>query len=251
MTRNEQEKLNQMRPLEDIRVLDFSTLLPGPFASLMLAEAGAQVVKIERPGRGDEMRSYVPKFGEDSVNFALLNAGKQSITIDLKARDAVERLCPLIAEADIVIEQFRPGVMDRLGLGYAALREINPRLIYCAISGWGQNGPKAMVAAHDLNYLAESGILGLSVGADGAPVIPPVLIADIAGGAYPAVTNILLVLRRRDKSGEGAYLDVAMGGSQVTVADGGLGKGFAADEWRGGSDALVTGGSPRYQLYRT
>ena len=121
MTQNEQEKLNQMRPLEDIRVLDFSTLLPGPFASLMLAEAGAQVVKIERPGRGDEMRSYVPKFGEDSVNFALLNAGKQSIAIDLKARDAVERLSPLIAEADIVIEQFRPGVMDRLGLGLSLI----------------------------------------------------------------------------------------------------------------------------------
>ena len=251
MIEKDQEKLNHMRPLEDIRVIDFSTLLPGPFASLMLAEAGAQVVKIERPGRGDEMRSYVPKFGEDSVNFALLNAGKQSIAIDLKARDAVERLCPLIAEADIVIEQFRPGVMDRLGLGYAALREINSRLIYCAISGWGQNGPKAMVAAHDLNYLAESGILGLSVGADGAPLIPPVLIADLAGGAYPAVTNILLALRRRDKSGEGAYLDVSMGENLLTLAYWGLGSGFAADEWPGGSDALVTGGSPRYQIYRT
>jgi crotonobetainyl-CoA:carnitine CoA-transferase CaiB-like acyl-CoA transferase len=240
-----------MRPLEDIRVLDFSTLLPGPFASLMLAEAGAQVVKIERPGRGDEMRSYVPKFGEDSVNFALLNAGKRSIAINLKASDAADRLRPLIAEADVVIEQFRPGVMDRLGLGYDALRAINPRLIYCAISGWGQSGPKAMVAAHDLNYLAESGILGLSVGADGAPVIPPVLIADLAGGAYPAVTNILLALRRRDKSGEGAYLDVSMGENLLTLAYWGLGSGFAAGEWPGGSDALVTGGSPRYQIYRT
>lgn len=251
MIGNGQEKLNPMRPLEDIRVLDFSTLLPGPFASLMLAEAGAQVVKIERPGRGDEMRGYVPKFGEDSVNFALLNAGKQSIAIDLKAADAVERLRPLIAEADIVIEQFRPGVMDRLGLGYEALKAINPRLIYCAISGWGQSGPKAMVAAHDLNYLAESGILGLSVGADGAPVIPPVLIADLAGGAYPAVTNILLALRRRDKSCEGAYLDVSMGENLLTLAYWGLGSGFAAGKWPGGSDALVTGGSPRYQIYRT
>lgn len=240
-----------MRPLEDIRVLDFSTLLPGPFASLMLAEAGAQVVKIERPGRGDEMRSYTPKFGDDSVNFALLNAGKQSIAIDLKSEDAVTRLRPLIADADIVIEQFRPGVMARLGLGYEALKAINPGLIYCAISGWGQSGPKAMVAAHDLNYLAESGILGLSASADGAPVIPPVLIADLAGGAYPAVTNILLALRRRDKTGEGAYLDISMGENLLTLAYWGLGSGFAADQWPGGSDALVTGGSPRYQIYRT
>ena len=240
-----------MRPLEDIRVLDFSTLLPGPFASLMLAEAGAQVVKIERPGRGDEMRSYSPKFGEDSVNFGLLNAGKQSIAIDLKAEGAVGKLRPLIEQADIVIEQFRPGVMDRLGFGYEALKAINPGLIYCAISGWGQSGPKAMVAAHDLNYLAESGILGLSAGSDGAPVIPPVLIADLAGGAYPAVTNILLALRRRDKSGAGAFLDISMGENLLTLAYWGLGNGFAAGEWPGSGDALVTGGSPRYQIYRT
>ncbi|TQF27620.1 acyl-CoA transferase [Bradyrhizobium sp. UNPF46] len=240
-----------MRPLDDIRVLDFSTLLPGPFASLMLTEAGAQVVKVERPGRGDEMRSYVPKFGEDSVNFALLNAGKRSIAVDLKAPDAVQRLRPLIAETDVLIEQFRPGVMDRLGLGYEALRLINPRLIYCSISGWGQSGPKALVAAHDLNYLAESGILGLSTGVDGAPVIPPVLISDLAGGAYPAVMNILIALRGRDKSNEGTYLDVSMGENLLTLAYWGLGNGFVADLWPGGSDALVTGGSPRYQIYRT
>lgn len=240
-----------MRPLEGIRVVDFSTLLPGPFASLILAEAGAHVVKIERPGRGDEMRSYLPKFGDDSVNFALLNAGKRSVAIDLKAPDALERLRPLVAEADVLIEQFRPGVMDRLGLGYEALNIINPRLIYCAISGWGQTGPKAMVAAHDLNYLAESGILSLSAGANGAPVIPPVLIADLAGGAYPAVANILLALHRRAKTGEGAYLDVSMGENLLSLAYWGLGNGFAADQWPAGGDALVTGGSPRYQIYRT
>src|SRR3546814_13497028 len=117
-----------MRPLEGLLVLDFSTLLPGPMASLMLAEAGARVVKIERPGRGDEMRSYEPKLGEDSVNFVMLNRGKQSIAIDLKEPDAVERLKPLIVRADVVIEQFRPGVMDRLGLGYDALRRMNEKL---------------------------------------------------------------------------------------------------------------------------
>src|SRR3954468_15208284 len=114
-----------MQPLQGVRILDFSTLLPGPLATLLLAEAGAEVIKIERPGRGDEMRSYVPKFGPDSVNFALLNRGKRSIAIDLKQPGAIEALKPLLATTDVVVEQFRPGVMERLGLGYEALRAIN------------------------------------------------------------------------------------------------------------------------------
>ncbi|HJQ61430.1 MAG TPA: CoA transferase, partial [Burkholderiales bacterium] len=120
-----------MQPLEGIRVLDFSTLLPGPLATLLLAEAGAEVIKIERPGTGDEMRSYTPKFGTDSVNFALLNRGKRSIAIDLKAQDAVSSLRPLLEKADVIVEQFRPGVMDRLGLGYEAVSALNPRVVYC------------------------------------------------------------------------------------------------------------------------
>lgn len=240
-----------MRPLENILVLDFSTLLPGPFASLLLARAGARVIKLERPGTGDEMRSYEPKFGDDSVNFSLLNEGKESIAIDLKAADAFERMKPLIERADIVIEQFRPGVMDRLSFGYADLKKLNSRLIYCAITGWGQTGPKAKIAAHDLNYMAESGILGLSAGKDGAPVLPPILAADIAGGAYPALINILLALRQRDQTGEGSYLDIAMGENLLPFAYWGLGNGFSAGMWPGSGDALVTGGSPRYQIYAT
>src|SRR5436305_7177688 len=118
-----------MIPLEGVMVLDFSTLLPGPLATLILAEAGARVVKVERPGRGDEMRSYSPKFGTDSVNFALLNRGKRSVAIDLKASGAVDALRPLVESADVVVEQFRPGVMDRLGLGYEALKAMNPRIV--------------------------------------------------------------------------------------------------------------------------
>lgn len=240
-----------MRPLEGIRILDFSTLLPGPLASLILAEAGAEVIKIERPGRGDEMRSYVPRFGEDSVNFALLNRGKRSIAIDLKAPGAKETLHPLIASADVIIEQFRPGVMERLGLGYKALRAINPRLVYCAITGYGQNGLRADTAGHDLNYMAECGLLSLSVGADGAPVLPPALIADIAGGAYPAVINILLALRAREHTGSGCKLDIAMCDNLFTFLYWALGNVWAAGQWpRPGGD-LLTGGSPRYQIYRT
>lgn len=240
-----------MQPLSGITVLDFSTLLPGPMASLMLAEAGAEVIKIERPGRGDEMRGYEPKLGADSVNFALLNRGKRSIAIDLKDEAARAGLIPLIERADVLIEQFRPGVMDRLGLGYQALSATNPRLVYCSITGYGQDGPKAGIAAHDLNYIAETGLLHLSTGSDGAPVIPPALIADIAGGSYPAVVNILLALQQRERTGRGAKLDVAMCDGLFTFMYWALGDGLAAGQWPKPGGELVTGGSPRYQIYRT
>ncbi len=239
------------QPLAGVCVLDFSTLLPGPLATLLLAEAGAEIIKIERPGSGDEIRSYRPKFGPSSVNFALLNRGKRSVAIDLKAPDAVTRLRPLIERADVVVEQFRPGVMDRLGFGYDALAAINPRIVYCAITGYGQTGPKAQVAAHDLNYLADSGLLGLAAGADGAPMVPPALIADIAGGAYPAMINILLALRERETTGRGCRLDVAMADNLFTFMYWALGNGLAAGEWPSPGGELVTGGSPRYPIYRT
>lgn len=240
-----------MQPLQGIRVLDFSTLLPGPLATLLLAEAGAEVIKIERPGRGDEMRSYAPKFGADSVNFALLNRGKRSIAIDLKAPGAVEKLMPLIESADVLVEQFRPGVMDRLGLGYDALKKRNPQLVYCAITGYGQHGPRADVAAHDINYVAESGMLALAAGADGAPVPPPALVADIGGGTYPAVINILLALKSRERTGAGCKLDIAMADNLFAFLYWALGNGLAAGEWPRPGRELVTGGSPRYNVYRT
>lgn len=235
-----------VQPLAGVKVLDFSTLLPGPLATLILAEAGAEVIKIERPGRGDEMRSYVPKFGTDSVNFALLNRGKKSIAIDLKDAAARESLMPLIKEADVIVEQFRPGVMDRLGLGYDALAKVNPRIIYCALTGYGQHGPRAQVAAHDINYVAESGMLSLAAGADGAPVLPPALIADIGGGTYPAVINILLALRARDATGRGCKLDVAMGDNLFTFMYWCIGNGLAASQWPTPGGDLVTGGTARY-----
>ncbi len=243
--------INAQQPLAGIRVLDFSTLLPGPLATLILAEAGADVIKIERPGRGDEMRSYVPKFGADSVNFAMLNRGKKSIAIDLKDAAERARLMPLIKEADVVVEQFRPGVMDRLGLGYDALNAINPRIIYCAITGYGQTGPRAQVAAHDINYVAESGMLSLAAGEDGAPIVPPALIADIGGGTYPAVINILLALRARDAGGKGCKLDIAMGDNLFTFLYWAIGNGLAAGEWPKPGGERVTGGSPRFFIYRT
>jgi alpha-methylacyl-CoA racemase len=240
-----------MRPLEGITILDFSTLLPGPMATLILAEAGAQVIKVERPGRGDEMRSYEPKWGSESVNFALLNRGKKSITLDLKDPAARAKLDPLIERADIVLEQFRPGVMARLGLGYEALARRNPRLIYCAITGYGQTGPKRDSSGHDLNYIGDTGLLALSMGDPHHPVVPPALIADIAGGAYPAVMNIMFALMERNRTGRGCYLDIAMTDNLFSMMYWALGDGLSVQQWAGNGSALVCGGTPRYRLYPT
>jgi crotonobetainyl-CoA:carnitine CoA-transferase CaiB-like acyl-CoA transferase len=239
-----------MQPLAGLCVLDFTTLLPGPLATLILAEAGAEVIKIERPGRGDEMRSYEPKFGADSINFALLNRGKKSVAIDLKQAGAINRLRVLLERADVIVEQFRPGVMERFGIGYDALKSTNPRLIYCSITGYGSDGRRTQTAGHDLNYAAESGMLSL-IEHDGVPALPPVLIADIGGGAYPAVMNILLALQQRERTGVGCRLDVAMSENLFTWMYWAIGNGVAAGEWPRPNGELVTGGSPRYHVYRT
>jgi crotonobetainyl-CoA:carnitine CoA-transferase CaiB-like acyl-CoA transferase len=190
------------------------------------------------------MREYVPRFGSTSVNFAMLNAGKESLALDLRNADDRARLEPLLREADVLVEQFRPGVMARLGLDYATLRKDNPRLVYCSITGYGQAGPKAQVAAHDLNYVADTGLLSLS-----RPAVPPVLLADIGGGSYPAFANILLALLRRERSGQGAYLDVAMTDNLFPFMYWAIGNGVAAGQWPVPGGERVTGGSPRYNLY--
>jgi crotonobetainyl-CoA:carnitine CoA-transferase CaiB-like acyl-CoA transferase len=237
-------------PLEGLAVLDFTTLLPGPLATFMLAEAGAEVIKVERPG-GEDMRRFPPRLGQGSAAFAVLNAGKKSIVADLKTEEGRAALHPLIARADVLVEQFRPGVMDRLGLGYEAVRAINPRLVYCSISGYGQEGPRAQEAGHDINYQARTGLLSLSPGIPGSPSVPAALVADIAGGSFPAVVNILLALRRRDLTGEGCRLDVAMSDAMFTFAWLALAEGFATGRFPGSQENMLAGGSPRYALYTT
>jgi alpha-methylacyl-CoA racemase len=239
------------QPLSGIKVLDFSTLLPGPMCTLILAEAGADVIKLER-AEGDEMRSYVPRIDdEDSVNFVLLNRGKRSICLDLKSEADRMLVLELVKDVDVLVEQFRPGVMRRLGLDYETLAEINPRLIYCSITTYGQHGPKALKAAHDLNFQAETGMLALSADASGAPVIPPTLTGDLAAGTYPAVVNILLALRQRDGDGKGRHLDIAMTDNLFTLMYWGLGSGWAQGEWPRPGNELLTGASPRYAIYKT
>jgi alpha-methylacyl-CoA racemase len=220
-------------------------------ATLMLAEAGAEVIKIERPGVGDEMRSYPPSWGEHGTNFALLNRGKRSVVLDLKDPVARQRLLPLLKRATVLVEQFRPGVMDRLGLGFEAMRAINPGIIYCSITGYGQTGPHRHVAGHDLNYIAETGLLALSHGNAAQPVLPPALIADIAGGAYPAVINILLALLTQAKDGAARHLDISMSDNLFPFLYWAMGQGATTGEWPGNGTALVTGGTARYRLYPT
>jgi crotonobetainyl-CoA:carnitine CoA-transferase CaiB-like acyl-CoA transferase len=238
-----------MAPLTGIEVVDFSTLLPGPLATLILAQSGATVTKVERPGAGDEMRSYEPRLGTTSVNFALLNRGKRSLAIDLKDEDARASLDPLLARADLLVEQFRPGVMDRLGLGYEDVSAVNPGIVYCSITGYGQEGARAGTAAHDLNYVADAGMLDLVAGAGGEPVLPPVLVADIGGGAYPAVMNILLALAERRETGRGRHLDIAMADNVFTWMYWAMGNGLAAGQWPERGGELLTGASPRYRIY--
>ena len=240
-----------MLPLQDIRVLDFSTLLPGPLASLILAEAGAEVIKVERPGTGEDMRAYPPAVDGVGAPFAMLNRGKRAISLDLRAPNAAASLLALAPKIDVVLEQFRPGVMDRLGLGYGAWRAASPKIVYCAITGYGQDGPRAKEAGHDLNYAARTGVLALTAGADGTPGIPATLTGDIAGGTYPAVMNILLALRRRDRTGEGCFLDIAMAENLFAFQFLGLAYGKAAGEWPKPGEGMLTGGSPRYRIYRT
>ncbi len=239
-----------MQPLSGINVLDFTTLLPGPLAGLVLAEAGAEVTKVERP-EGEEIRKYVPRWGAESIQFSLLNRGKKSIVADLKDKAALKRIEPLIAESDVLIEQFRPGVMARLGLDYDTVRKIRPDIVYCSITGYGQHGPKANVAGHDLNYIAETGLLSLSFGNTSKTVVPPALVADIGGGTMPTVINILLALLRRNATGEGAYIDIAMADTMFTYAWWAFGLGEALGAWPGNGDGLLTGGSPRYQIFPT
>lgn len=195
-------------PLEGLRILDLTRLLPGGYATLLMADLGADVIKIEEPGRGDYIRWTPPLVGDDSTGHLALNRNKRSVTLNLKSERGKELFLDLCADADVVIESFRPGVMDRLGVGYSVLSERNPKLIYCAISGYGQDGPRSQVAGHDLNYVGYAGLL--SITGEDKPEIPGVQVGDLGGGAMSAVIAILAAVHRRASTGRGDMCDVAM-----------------------------------------
>ena len=201
--------------LSDVRVLDLSRLLPGGFCSLLMADLGAEVLKVEDTGMGDYIRWAEPRYegaerSAASALFLALNRGKRSARVNLKSGEGQEVLKRLAREHDVLLESFRPGVLDRLGVGYDVLREENPGLVYCAITGYGQDGPYRDRPGHDMNYLGLNGVLGLTGEKGGPPVQAAGQIADLGGGALMAAFAILAALRERDHSGQGQFVDVSM-----------------------------------------
>jgi alpha-methylacyl-CoA racemase len=237
------------RPLSGIRILDLSRLLPGPFCTMLLADVGAEVIKVEDVNGGDTIRGMAPFLGGESAYFLALNAGKKSLALNLKSPRGVDVFLRLVRSSQVVVESFRPGTVDRLGVGYGACRSVNPAVVYCSISGYGQDGPLRDRAGHDLNYIARAGILDLSGRRGELPVIPPVQIADLSSAMY-AATAILAALRGAEQSGEGRYLDISMLDSALswlimTVAE------FSAGETAERGAQQLTGKYPCYNIYRT
>jgi len=196
-------------PFQGIRILDLSRLLPGPLCSMLFADFGADVIKIEDPKGGDYIRQWPPFVGKSSGFHVVLNRNKRSLTLNLRDPRGREIFLKLVRSADVVLESFRPGVMEKLGIGYETLKSENPRLIYCSITGYGREGLRARRAGHDINYLAVSGVLSYS-GKNGEPVLPGVQIGDIGGGSLLAAFGITTALYRREKTGEGDFVDVSM-----------------------------------------
>jgi len=199
-----------MSALANVKILDFSTLLPGPFGTLVLADLGAQILRVEAPGRTDLARIIGELDGDASYAHRYLNRSKKSIGLDLKKPDAIEIVKQLIAEYDVVVEQFRPGVMDKLGLGYQVLKAINPKLIYCSLTGYGQTGPYKDRGGHDNNYLAIAGTQDYSRRVNTAPVPAGIQIADVAGGSMHLVAGLLAAVIQRLETGIGQQIDISI-----------------------------------------
>jgi alpha-methylacyl-CoA racemase len=237
-------------PLASLKVLDFSTLLPGPFASLLLADMGAEVLRIESPTRMDLLRVLPPHDQDVSASHAYLNRNKRSLALDLKQPEALEVIKQLLQDYDIVLEQFRPGVMDRLGLGYEALKAINPRLIYVSITGYGQTGPYKDRAGHDINYLALAGLSSYTGRADSGPLPLGMQVADVAGGSLHGVIGLLAAVIARQQTGQGQHLDVSMTDCTFSLnAMAGAGY-LACGVEPGREDQMLNGGS-FYDYYRS
>ena len=239
-------------PLENIRVLDLTRLLPGPFCTLMLADFGADVIKIEEKGTGDYIRWDEPMIDDErSAMFCSLNRNKRSVTLNLKSEEDKQIFYELVKEADVLIESFRPGVMNRLGLGYESLRVQNKKLIYCALTGYGQDGPYASLPGHDINYLSYSALLDLQGVSNGKPAHSPMQIADIAGGAQMALSGILLALIERSKSGEGQFVDISMMDGSISVLQTLLPNYLVSGELPKRGETTLTGGRACYEVYQT
>ena len=239
------------RPLDGIRVLDLSRLLPGPFLTMILADMGADVVKVEDPRIGDYMRQIPPAKAGMSGRFLAVNRGKRSLALDLKSDAGKGAFLRMVERADVVVESFRPGVMDRLGVGWETLEARNARLVLCSISGYGKDGPYVDRAGHDLNYLGLAGVLAMGGPAGGTPGMPGVQIADLAGGALWGVTGVLGALVGRGRTGRGAHLDISMTEGALALLCAELGNLDPDGEAPTRGRAALNGGMACYGVYQT
>ncbi len=246
---DESEEKMTTGPLDGVRVLDLTRLLPGGFATAMLADLGAEVIKVEQPGQGDYMRWDDPKIGTESAHNWTNDRNKRSVGLNLKDPRAVEAFKAMAKDADIVFEGFRPGVVGRLGIGYEAIKEINPRIVYCSLTGFGQDGPLSREPGHDLNYAARAGITSITGPAGGVPTLPGVQIADLGGGALMSNVGILAALYRAATTGEGDYLDIAMTDGAFAWTSIWMGDHFATGEVPEAGKMMLNGNSPCYQVY--
>ncbi len=236
-----------------VRMLDLSRLLPGPYCSLLFADLGAEVIKVEEPGLGDYARMTLPHWGESGVGayFLLLNRNKKSVALNLKTDGGRAVFRRLVETADVLLESFRPGVMDRLGLGWETLRAVNPRLVYCAITGYGQDGPYRDLVGHDINYLGYAGALSVTGSRGGAPLVPGVQVADIGGGSLLAAFAIAAALYQRRATGRGQFIDAAMTDGVVSWLAPYFGPFFATGKLPARGEERLNGGWVCYQVFET
>jgi alpha-methylacyl-CoA racemase len=235
-------------PLAGVRILDLTRLLPGAFATALLGDLGAEVLKVEQPGIGDPMRAYAPRVGDSSAFTWITDRNKRSIALNLRDPRGVEVVHRLARDVDVVVEGFRPGVADRLGVGYDALRAGNPALVYCSLSGYGADGPLVAEAGHDLNYMGRSGLLSIT-GVAGETAIPGVQVADLAGGSLMAVAGLLAALLHAERTGEGDHVDISMTDGAFSLLSIHLGAYFADGAVPGAGTELLNGGYPCYNVY--
>lgn len=238
--------------LEGIRVLDLSRLLPGPFLTMILADMGADVVKVEDPRMGDYLRNFPPSKGGMAGRFWSVNRNKRSVTMDLKTDADRDKFLAMVAKADVVVESFRPGVMDRLGVGYDELRKHNDKIVLCSISGYGKDGPYTDRAGHDLNYLSVGGVVAMSAEAPGRkPSMCGVQIADICGGSMWGAISVLGALMRRDRSGDGAHLDISMTEGAMAMLCTEFGNMDAGGPVPTRGTSMLNGANACYSVYET
>jgi crotonobetainyl-CoA:carnitine CoA-transferase CaiB-like acyl-CoA transferase len=236
--------------LEGLKVVDLSVFLPGPYLTMALADHGAEVIKVEPPGEGDPGRHIGLSDGPTTVFFRNVNRGKKSVVIDLKSADGREALLRLCEHADVFVESYRPGVMQRLGVDYAKVSARNPSIVYCSISAFGQDGPYRDRPAHDLATLALAGALSNMVGQDGAPAMPGIAIADIVS-ALNALSGVLMALLRREKTGKGDYIDIAMHHAALAAVPNMMGAAMSGEPPPNPKHERTTGGSAFYQIYQS